>query len=422
MKTQTMAILIVTVFAACSAGAADGKPDGTSLMDREAFTDNWFGLGRKLEDHGIRVGLGLTQAYQVNLHGGLATHRRAGRYTGSYDLEFELEPATLLNLPALAGGTLYARAEGSWSDGIDDSSVGSLFGVNSDAAGDRTIDIAELSYQQEWLDGRVRLRVGKLDLTGCFECRGCAASFDGNAFANDETGQFLNGALINNPTIPFPDCGLGAMLYVEPTDGFYFAAGVADGNADARETGFRSACDSGRRILSVYETGLTGTLASPNGPLAGAYRLGFWLDCGPTERVDGNGARRGVMGLYLSCDQMLWNEGDANDGQGLGAFFRYGLADSDTCEVKAFYSGGVQYQGLLPGRDEDVAAIGFATGTLSRQADLTADSESVFETYYSIRLTGWLSVAPSMQVVFRPGSDADADEAIVLGVRCQMSF
>ena len=43
-------------------------------------------------------------------------------------------------------------------------------------------------------------RFGKLDITGGFECRGCPVAFDGSAFANDPSGQFLNGALANNPT------------------------------------------------------------------------------------------------------------------------------------------------------------------------------------------------------------------------------
>ena len=63
-------------------------------------------------------------------------------------------------------------------------------------------------------------------------------AFDGNAFANDETGQFLNGALVNNPTIPFPEQGLGVVLYFNPCDWWYIGGGVADAQADARQAGF----------------------------------------------------------------------------------------------------------------------------------------------------------------------------------------
>lgn len=72
------------------------------------------------------------------------------------------------------------------------------------------MDITELWYEHALLDDTLRVRLGKMDITGGFECRGCPVSFDGSLYANDETGQFLNSALVNNPTIPFPDKGLGA--------------------------------------------------------------------------------------------------------------------------------------------------------------------------------------------------------------------
>ena len=425
MATQTKVLALVLVLAGGSVVAQEPKPtDGpVSLWRRETLTDNWFLLGRKLEAQGVAVGLTLTQIYQVNVRGGTATGRHAGRYTGSWDLQLEADPARLLRLPALAGGTLLLVAEGSWSNGIDDSSIGSLFGANDDAGGNRSIDLTELWYEHELLDGKVRVRAGKIDLTGGFQCCGCAASFDGNAFANDETTQFLNGALVNNPTIPFPDNGLGAMLYVEPIEGFYLSVGAADANADARETGFNTVFTGEDRFLSIYEVGITPLLESPRGPLQGACRIGFWLDSGPVERINQDGAERDNMGLYLSLDQMFWKENaDADDAQGLGAFFRYGMGDSDTNEIKAFYSAGVQYQGLLSGRDEDVLAAGFATGTLSAQAGHSADTETVIETYYSIQITPWLTLAPSLQVIFHPGGQRDVRDAVVLGFRCQMSF
>ena len=44
-----------------------------SLHDRDTLTNNWLGLGEKLEDRGISVALSLTQVYQSNLKGGMST-------------------------------------------------------------------------------------------------------------------------------------------------------------------------------------------------------------------------------------------------------------------------------------------------------------------------------------------------------------
>ena len=102
----------------------------------------------------------------------------------------------------------------------------------------------------------------------------CApVAFDGSAYANDETTQFLSSALVNNSSIPFPDNGLGAIVYVEPLEGFYVAAGAADARADARETGFRTAFHREDYFLAIFETGFVPEVPSPNGRLPGAYRV-----------------------------------------------------------------------------------------------------------------------------------------------------
>lgn len=138
----------------CGGSGQDEPSEWTDLplSERETLTNDWFGLGAKLRDEGIEVALSLTQIYQINLHGGLSTHRRSGRYAGSYDLETLLDMDTLAGLP---GGSVYMLAEGSWSDGLDPSSVGSLLGVNADAAGDEAANISQLWYEQAMLGDRL---------------------------------------------------------------------------------------------------------------------------------------------------------------------------------------------------------------------------------------------------------------------------
>lgn len=388
------------------------------LFDRETLTDNWFGLGERLGDSGIEVTLGLTSIYQMNTRGGLATHRHAGRWTGSYDLELSVDLEKLL---ALRGLSAYMAVEGSWSDGLNDSSVGALMGVNGDAGGDRSIDVTQLWFEQSLFDGRAAVRVGKVNLTGGFECRGCPASFDGNMFANDETGQFLNGALVNNPQIPFPDNGLGVIVHAELHDMWYVSAACADAQADVRETGFATAFGDEDYFFAVAETGIMPQWNSANGPLQGGYRLGLWYDPQPKGRLDGGRNERDDLGLYISADQAVYREG-ADDDQGLGVFLRMGWADSDLNQVKSFWSVGAQYRGLVAGRDADVLALGFAQSRVSASdAALTERHETIMEIYYNAEIAPWLSVTPSVQYIWNPGANG-TDNACVVGVRFQIAF
>jgi len=403
--------------------AAVADPDDSDLWNRETLTNGFAGLNDSLANKGIEVALGLTNIYQQNNHGGISTHRRQGRHTGSYDLEISSDLQKLLGVE---GGTLYVHTEGRWSrTDIDATSVGSVFGANGDAGERRAMDVTEVWYEQALLGESLLVRLGKLDITGGFECRGCPVSFDGSLFASDETAQFLNGALVNNPTIPFPDYGLGAIFHWNPVESWYASIGAIDAQADGRETGFATAFHKEDYFFYVAETGITPQLSSANGPLQGDYRIGVWNDPQPKANSDASKTYRDDVGLYLSCDQMLCKESrEAEDTQGFGTFFRYGLANDRKNDISDFWSTGFQYQGLLDGRDDDVLGVGFAQGVFSDKASVTytADYESVFEAYYNVQVSPWWNVSPSLQYIANPGGAGAVSDAVVVGLRSQMAF
>jgi len=381
----------------------------------------------ELSEQGIEVGLSATQIYQQNIRGGKSTHRKAGRYAGSYDVELNIDFEKLF---AIEGGRLYVHSEGKWSkaQGIDEPSVGSIFGVNGDAAPRRTIDVTELWYEQVFDGETFRVRLGKMDLTGGFEHHGCPVSFDCSSFANDENTQFLNGALINNPTIPFPEYGLGVAVHYEPGEFWYVSAAAADAQADVRETGFGTAFCGESYFFYILETGITPDLGSANGALPGAYRAGLWYDPQPKANSDYAGLGRNSrddVGFYVSCDQMLAKENTRpDDEQGLGVFFRYGNANGKRNDITDFFSAGFQYAGLVEGRDSDIFGFGFAHGTFSDRASATYtdDYEAAFEMYYSAEIAPWFIVSPSIQYVKNPGGERAIDDAVILGARVFMTF
>ena len=429
MHRQNAIVAALMVFVIVGASLADeGQGQATwldTIFERDTLTDNWFTLGESLDARGLSIGLSLTEIYQINTHGGLATDRRKGRESGSYGLEIGVDFEKLISLP---GGSAYMLTEGSWSGGVDGVSVGSIFGVNDDAGGNRKADVTQLYYQQNLLDEKLRIRVGKVDLTGCFECRGCPGSFDGNGFANDETAQFMNAALVNNPTIPFPDNGLGIMVHIQPVEWAYVSAGIADAQADARETGFATTFHDEDYFFSIFEVGVAPQSDRPNGPLQGVFRVGVWYD--PQDKVRNSGStKRDDVGAYLSADQVVLKENDEEeDTQGLGVFGRLGYADHDVNPVCNFWSLGAQYQGLLPSRDDDVLGIGVARGRLTRAAGFTETHETVTEIYYNAAITDWLSISPSVQYIVNPGGvhtpggANDAKDAVVFGLRLQIAF
>ena len=414
MKRMVLVILTVLVFGgvviAQEASAIAAEPQESSLLgDTGPFSFEF----------------GLTNIYQQNVHGGLSTHKHAGRYTGSYDVGVTTD---LKRLFGIDGASFYAHVEGFWpkTQGINDGSVGSFYGVNGDAMPRDAAVITEMWYQQDLFEDTLSLRVGKMDITGGFECSGCPVSFDCMQYANDETQQFLNSALVNNPTIPLTYGTLGVAAHYTPIEDWYLSAAATDATGDYRETGFNTAFDSEDNLFYVMETGITPQWDSARGPLQGAYRVGAWYQP-ETLDDDDEVAYRDNAGMYLNLDQLIVKENDdREDAQGLGTFFRLGYADPTKNEMSQFYSTGLSYQGPIDGRDDDVLAAGVGQGYFSNQfsEDYTSDSETVYEVFYNAQVSRFMTLTPSIQYVADPAETGDAasKDALIIGLRAQMVF
>ena len=410
--SKTQAVLIVTFLLGL---APICQAENGSIWERETLTNGFWGLNDQLENSGIELGFGITSIYQANVKGGTSTHARRGRHSGSYDLELSADLQKLLGFEM---ASIYMLVEGGWPDaeGIDGSSVGSAFGVNADAIGNEAILVKELYYQGPVFSDVLTMMVGKIDFTGVF---------DASAYADDECTQFLNAAFVDDPTIPFPDYSLGVVLNWDITDTWYLMGGVADAQADGRETGFRTTFHDEDYFFYALETGITPELNSANGAMPGAYRVGMWVDGQDKARFSNGKNYRDDIGVYVSCDQMLYKENsDPEDSQGLGVFGRFGYANSDLNPIGNFWSLGLQYQGLLDGRDDDVLGIGFAQGIFSDYAGAgyTENHENALEVYYNAQVTPWLSLSPSIQHISNTGGDETVKDAVLFGLRAQVTF
>lgn len=421
MTKQTLLFGLLSLFAmAVISKAQDCNapiPDKDNAVRENFLRETPIDLQKSLQEQGIELNMSSTNIYQNNVHGGLSTHRRAGRFSGSYDVEVTTDLQKWLG-PGT--GMLYIHGEGGWPDteGIDEVSVGSHFGVNADTIGNRAMDIVELFYEGPLFSPHLNLMAGKLDFT---------AIFDRTAYADDECTQFINGAFVDNPSIPFTDYSLGTVLTWDIAEQLYVSAGIADAQADGRETGFDTTFHHEDFFLYMLETGLTTKIYVPNGPLTGNYRIGLWYE--PQDKgyfSDTGKTRRDDTGYYASCDQLLYKENNKpGDNQGLGLFGRYGWSDSEVePAITSFFSAGAQYQGLLISREQDILGIGFAHGTFTDKDKITfaQDYESVLELYYNAEITPSLHISPDIQYVTNPGGTDNAQDAFIIALRIQMKL
>ncbi len=387
------------------------------------MTGDWSGTRTELEDLGVRFKVTLMNQLMVNMHGGRET-KNGHDTAGSYEFNLYLDMNKLFDIE---GATFWIRAKGTWGgddSDFDKEKVGGFFKTNQDASSEEPIFVDKWHWQQFLFDKRVELRLGRQEPVKDL--------FDTSKIIGHEDKYFFNRALVRNAAIP-PEKGLGLFGRWFFTDEAYISAAALDGNARSRQTNFNTAFHGPDEFRFFAELGFKPKSQSAKGELWGHYRVGTWYD--PTRKkqfIETLGGRRaerhqsGDWGFFFGFDQMIWKENNRpKDTQGIAVAGRYGRANGDVNEIEQFWALAVQYQGPFPSRDEDVLAFGVAQGIFGdgfRNIEPRADRETVYELYYSIKVSPWLTISPDFQFITNTGGNAGDPDTFVAGMRLRMSL
>jgi len=399
------------------------KTHGPFDLDYKYMTGDWGGTRTELEDLGVTIKLTLMNQIMVNVHGGLETEN--GHDTaGSYEVDFYFDMEKLLGIK---GATFWIRPKGTWGgddSDFDKEKIGGLFKTNQDASSEEPIFVDKWHWQQFFLDKKLEMRIGRQEPVKDL--------FDTSKIIGHEDKYFLNQALVRNATIP-SDKGLGAFVRWKFTKHAYVSAAALDAQAEDRQTNFNTAFHDEDEFRFFFELGCKPELSSSKGPLWGHYRIGTWYD--PTRRpkfrntFDGLRQERfrgDIWGYYVGFDQMIWKENEGpDDAQGVAIAGRFGHANGEVSRIEDFWSFAGQYEGLIPGRDDDVLGVGVGQGILADEYERVhrgADRETVYELYYSIKLAPWLWISPDVQYITNAGGDDPDNDAFVAGLRVRMNL
>lgn len=272
----------------------------------------------------------------------------------------------------------------------------------TETSGFTAISVSQAYYEAEYFDGFLGVVAGKLDVHSLY---------DENAYANDETDQFISGIFTRYPGSLFAELDSyyapGIALTVNPSDMFELRLIGANGSG----SGFENIFDNGYTVAHVnVMPKLLGREGNYSAHVIYDARNYTDIDTGETEENTSFG---------LSVDQEILD--------GIGVFARYGVMDDGIEEnlVKSAISGGVSLSGSLWNRENDV--IGVAAGVLvindkSSSAAANPDDEGHFEVYYKIGYSEHFTLTPDLQIITNAGGDADNDTITVYGLRAQMNF
>jgi hypothetical protein len=331
-----------------------------------------------LEDaakHSVTVGVDAAMATQF-----------AARTRGETDPSksaYALASADLFFTAGIAQNTLFFADIVGLSGAPPDSEIPTLTLVNGYTA--RLVEQNSLNLREAWLrtevyKNRLAFIAGRLDLTNYF---------DANAFANDESTQFISDALVNNQMLGLAVNGVGAATEFDPKNGFKLKFGFQQSSVEPTSLG-----DS---LFTLSEVGYTFT---PFKLPEGNYRVWF-----RTDNSDPDVIRKGVG---LSLDQKL--------SPAVGLFGRYGQQQTEFGDDR-FYSTGVSFAKGFILNPEDAWGIGYA------QMDLAfGDKEKLVEGYYNLLLTEKLRLSFHLSSVLDRPAGGERFAYLFPGIRFQAAF
>lgn len=365
------------------------------------------------------------------------------------DLLLHLDLQEVVGLP---GTSFRVQVQSNRGDPVS-REVGDLQGI-SNLEAPREWRLYEAWVEQEIGSPRLSLLAGVRDINADFDVIPAAGDFFNGSFG---FGPEYSQSGIAGPST-YPATALGARLRVEAVSGLYGLLGVSDGvPGSPGDFDFSLAEDEGAllsaeigyahspvdpqptpRAISRGEGRGRGRGLGAGGSGRQRRRIGrgrFIQDVGSkiaaggwvyTRRVPSwspGGLEKRSWGLYVLGEHGLYRD---PDGMGeLSGFARIGTAADAVNRLHLSLGGGLVYQGLLPGRPDDVVGVGMAHARngspylqMRREEGSPLErAETVLELTYRAEVGPVFSIQPDLQWVKNPGMDPGKEDALVFGLR-----
>ncbi len=296
-----------------------------------------------------------------------------------------------------------------WYSNIDDEEFSSL---------------QELWLETEFFDGRLRLKLGKVEPSSEF------------AVVNNGY-DFLSSSGTLDPTIfvlpTWPETATSVNVFIQPNDKYYVGFGLYDGAlVEGKRTGSRGPDSFFNEPADLFMIGEVGTYWDLQDDLfPGEGRIGVWHHNGEFYRFDG-GRDTETTGAYIILEQRLWNWSEAeNNSRRIDAYLKYGQADGDVSDFRGDIGGldrhigaGLVYNSPFQRRAHD--ALGIAVHrvefTDATNAGFDDNHESAYEVFYKLQLAEQFIVKPDLQYIVNPGGDRTIGNATILTLRFEFEF
>ena len=227
------------------------------------------------------------------------------------------------------------------------------------------------------------------------------AFIDDNAFANDETGQFMNEVFVNHRNVNLPSYDLGGAVELNVS------------NVSIRGVVMNTKHEAGDDLYTNYNYyALQFGYALDTSLGKGNYRIYGFTTSKRFEDWDEAGKER-LKGIGISLDQELSSI--------VGVFARAGWQDdAAVIDHQTLYSGGVNINGKLWGREDDAIGIGYAYLVGADDSDI--DNTNALESYIKFQLSKYNDVSLDIQYVDDNLRHDEDRKGFIYGLRANAYF
>ncbi len=331
---------------------------------------------------------------------------------------------------------------GSWRNGtsLSNDYIGNIFNVQQ-VFGGQTYKLVDLYFQQSLWEDVLNFRLGRIAMGDEFLSSPLYWNYVNNGFDGNPVAIFKNVPGV----AAYPNTTWGIRTRVRPVKEVYLMAGLFNNDpevSDSKNHGLDFSLKG--PLFVIAETGYLlnrqkGSIGLPgNFKIGGYYHNGDFDDLyrdssGNSFALSGNApeTHHGNSGFYILLDQMIYRERGPGSKQGLTPFISLLFApEKDINQLPFFMNGGVVYRGLVPGREQDVAAFGLVYGAFSEDLEHHQEDaeigvqgyELVLEVNYNFQVAKWLHIIPDVQYVMNPGGTGDIPDALVLGFQLAVNL
>ena len=364
-------------------------------------------------------------------------NRQGITYCDNIGLNIDFDLQQLAGIPGAV-----IRMSGSWRNGtsLSNDYIGNIFNVQQ-VFGGQTYKLVDLYFQQSLWEDLFNFRLGRIAMGDEFLSSPLYWNFVNNGFDGNPVAIFKNVPGVT----AYPNATWGVRARVRPVKEIYLMAGLFNNDPEVSDSGNHGIDFSMKGpYFVITETGYLRNREKSSSGLPGNYKIGAYYHDGEYDDLYGDSAGNsyvlsgstpktyhGNWGCYILLDQMIYREGGPGSEQGLTPFVSLLFApEKNINQLPFFMNGGLVYQGLIPGRDRDIASFGLVYGSFS--SDLARSQEDakigvqryelLFELNYNIEIVKWLHIVPDVQYVINPGGTGDIPDALVLGFQLSVNL